>query len=258
MARTGALRFPVVAVNDTGTKRMFDNRYGTGQSTVDAIMRATNLLLAGRTVVVAGYGYCGQGVAERARGLGALVIVTEVDPARALDATMQGFRVMPMAEAARVGDVFVTATGNRHVLRAEHFAVMRDGAILANSGHFDVEIDIPALARCATARRRVRDRVEEYALPDGRRLLLLAEGRVVNLGAGEGHPAAVMDMSFADQALTLAWLAEHGEDLAPGVYDVPPDIDAEVARLKLESLGIGIDAVTAEQAAYLTSWQQGS
>jgi adenosylhomocysteinase len=258
MARAGALRFPMVAVNNTGTKRMFDNRYGTGQSTVDAVMRATNLLLAGRTVVVAGYGFSGQGIAERARGLGALVIVTEIDPARALDATMQGFRVMPMAEAAAVGDVFITATGNREVLRPEHFAVMRDGAVLANSGHFDVEIDLRGLLACAAARRRVRERVEEYALPDGRRLLLLAEGRVVNLGAGEGHPAAVMDMSFADQALTLAWLAEHGADLAPGVYDVPPDIDAEVARLKLDSLGIGLDTLTPAQQAYLTSWEQGS
>jgi adenosylhomocysteinase len=258
MARSGDLRFPMVAVNDTGTKRMFDNRYGTGQSTLDAIMRATNMLLAGRTVVVAGYGSCGQGVAERARGLGAVVIVTEIDPARALDATMQGFRVLPMAEAAPIGDVFITATGNRGVLRAEHFAVMRDGAVLANSGHFDVEIDVRALAACATARRRVRDRTEEYALPDGRRLLLLAEGRVVNLAAAEGHPAAVMDMSFAGQALSLAWLAEHGDELRPGVYDVPADIDAEVARLKLDSLGIAIDAITDDQAAYLTSWRQGS
>jgi adenosylhomocysteinase len=258
MARAGELRFPMVAVTETGTKRMFDNRYGTGQSTVDALLRATNMLLAGRTVVVAGYGYCGQGIAERARGLGALVAVTEVDAARALDATMQGFRVLPMAEAAPAGDVFVTATGNRHVLRAEHFAVMRDGAVLANAGHFDVEIDVRALAACATARRRVRERVDEYVLADGRRLLLLAEGRVVNLAAAEGHPAAVMDMSFADQALTLAWLAGHGAGLACGVHGVPPDIDAEVARLKLDSLGIGLDTVTAEQAAYLSSWRQGS
>ncbi len=210
------MRFPVVAVNDTGTRRMFDNRYGTGQSTLDAIMRATNMLLAGRTLVVAGFGPCGQGIAERARGLGAHVIVTEIDPARALEATMEGFRVLPMAEAATAGDVFVTATGNRDVVRAEHLALMRDGAVLANSGHFDVEVDVRALAAAALGRRLVRERVEEFALPDGRRLLLLAEGRVVNLAAAEGHPAAVMDMSFAGQALALARLRRRRRVLRAG------------------------------------------
>jgi adenosylhomocysteinase len=256
MAGTGRLRVPMVAVNDTGTRRMFDNRYGTGQSTLDAIMRVTNLLLAGRTLVVAGFGPCGQGVAERARGMGAHVLVTEIDAARALEATMDGFAVVPMAEAAARGDVFVTATGNRDVLRAEHFAVMRDGVVLANAGHFDVEIDLRALASGAT-RRVVRDQVEEFTQPDGRRLLLLAQGRVVNLAAAEGHPAAVMDMSFAVQALTLAWLAT-GPGLEPGVHPVPADIDAEVAALKLASLGVRLDTASAEQLAYLSSWEQGS
>ena len=260
MARDGRLRVPVVAVNDTGTRRMFDNRYGTGQSTLDAIMRVTNLLLAGRTLVVAGFGPCGQGVAERARGMGAHVLVTEIDPARALEATMDGFSVVPMAEAAVRGDVFVTATGNRDALRTEHFAAMRDGVILANAGHFDVEIDVRALAAGAT-RRVVREQVEEFAQPDGRRLLLLAQGRVVNLAAAEGHPAAVMDMSFSGQALTLAWLAggaAQGKGLPPGVHPVPADIDAEVAALKLASLGVRLDVASAEQLAYLSSWDQGS
>ena len=258
MAAAGALRFPVVAVNDTGTRRMFDNRYGTGQSTLDAIMRVTNLLLAGRTVVVAGFGPCGQGIAERARGLGALVVVTEIDAARALEATMEGYRVLPMAAAAAVGDVFVTATGNRDVVRAEHLALMRDGALLANSGHFDVEIDLRALAAAAGARRVVREQVEEFTLADGRRLLLLAQGRVVNLAAAEGHPAAVMDMSFAGQALSLAWLVAGDPPPPPGVHAVPPAIDAEVAALKLASLGIALDVPSAEQLAYLSSWEQGS
>jgi adenosylhomocysteinase len=256
MARDGRLRVPMVAVNDTGTRRMFDNRYGTGQSTLDAIMRVTNLLLAGRTLVVAGFGPCGQGVAERARGMGAHVLVTEIDAARALEATMDGFAVVPMAEAAARGDVFVTATGNRDVLRAEHFAAMHDGVVLANAGHFDVEIDLAALAAGAT-RRVVRDQVEEFTQPDGRRLLLLASGRVVNLAAAEGHPAAVMDMSFAGQALTLAWLAADGA-LEPGVHPVPADIDTEVAALKLASLGVRLDVPSAEQLAYLSSWEQGS
>ncbi len=256
MARDGRLKVAVVAVNDTGTRRMFDNRYGTGQSTLDAIMRVTNLLLAGRTMVVAGFGPCGQGVAERARGMGAHVLVTEIDPARALEATMDGFSVVPMAEAAARGDVFVTATGNRDVLRAEHFALMRDGVVLANAGHFDVELDRPALAAGAT-RRVVREQVEEFTQPDGRRLLLLAQGRVVNLAAAEGHPAAVMDMSFAGQALTLAWLAA-GVRLEPGVHGVPADIDAEVAALKLASLGVRLDVPSPEQLAYLSSWEQGS
>ncbi len=259
MAAEGELRFPVVAVNDTRTKRMFDNRYGTGQSTLDGIMRATNALLAGRTVVVAGFGFCGRGVAERARGLGARVIVTEIDPVKALDASLQGYEVRPMAEAAGEGDVFVTVTGNRDVIRGEHLALMKDGAILANAGHFDVEIDLPALAALAEEiRPGVRPNTDEYVLADGRRLLLLAEGRVVNLTAAEGHPAAVMDMSFSAQALAVAWLAREYSALPPGVYDVPEDIDAEVAHLKLAATGIAIDTLTDEQTAYLRSWRNGS
>jgi adenosylhomocysteinase len=259
MARQGALRFPMMAVNDTSTKHMFDNRYGTGQSTLDAIFRATNTLLAGRTVVVAGYGFCGKGVAERARGMGAHVVVTEIDPTKALDATMQGFRVLPMEEAATVGDVFLTVTGNRDVLRPEHFATMKDGAILANAGHFDVEVDVRGLEKMAVVRNReVRPGADEYVLADGRRLVLLAEGRVANLAAAEGHPAAVMDMSFADQALTAAWLVQHGGELQPGVYPVPVHIDEEVARLKLASLDITIDTLTPGQEDYLGSWAQGS
>ncbi|MCM3925693.1 adenosylhomocysteinase [Frankia sp. AiPs1] len=259
MAAAGALRFPMVAVNDTDTKHMFDNRYGTGQSTLDAIFRATNTLLAGSTVVVAGYGYCGRGVASRAKGLGAAVIVTEIDPTKALDAAMDGFRVMPMSAAAPLGNVFITVTGNRDVVRREHFAVMRDGAILANSGHFDIEIDIAALAELAVeVPRRVRPSTDEYVLADGRRLLLLAEGRLVNLAAAEGHPAAVMDMSFADQALTAHWLHTAGRELAPGVYDVPTAIDKDVARMKIETMGIGIDTLTPAQVKYLSSWDHGS
>ncbi|SDG64516.1 adenosylhomocysteinase [Sinosporangium album] len=259
MAAEGALRFPVVAVNDTRTKRMFDNRYGTGQSTLDGIMRATNALLAGRIVVVAGYGYCGRGVAQRAQGLGARVIVTEIDPVKALDAALEGYDVRPMADAAAVGDVFVTVTGNRDVIRAEHLAVMKDGAILANAGHFDVEIDVRALADMAeTVNRGIRPSTDEYVLPDGRSLLLLAEGRLVNLTAAEGHPAAVMDMSFSAQALAVAWLARERHTLAPGVHDVPDAIDAEVAMLKLAATGIGIDDLTPDQEAYLHSWRVGS
>jgi adenosylhomocysteinase len=259
MAAEQALRFPVVAVNDTRTKRMFDNRYGTGQSTLDGIMRATNTLLAGRTIVVAGFGFCGRGVAERARGQGARVIVTEIDPVKALDASLQGYEVLPMAEAARAGDLFITVTGNRDVIRGEHLAEMRDGAILANAGHFDVEIDVRALEGMAReVNLGVRPHTDEYVLADGRRLLLLAEGRLVNLTAAEGHPAAVMDMSFSAQALAVAWLAEERLRLAPGVYDVPAEIDAEVARLKLAAAGIEIDALTAVQADYLRSWRFGS
>lgn len=259
MAAEDALRFPVVAVNDTRTKRMFDNRYGTGQSTLDGIMRATNVLLAGRTVVVAGFGFCGRGVAERAKGLGARVVVTEIDPVKALDAALQGYDVRPMSEAARVGDVFVTVTGNRDVIRAEHMAVMKDGAILANAGHFDVEIDVRALEEAARETRfGVRPNTDEYVLEDGRRLLLLAEGRLVNLTAAEGHPAAVMDMSFSAQALAVGWLVRESPRLSPGVYDVPADIDVEVARLKLAAAGIAIDALTAEQEDYLHSWRLGS
>jgi len=259
MAAEGALRFPMVAVNDTRTKRMFDNRYGTGQSTFDGIMRATNTMLAGRTVVVAGFGYCGRGVAERAKGLGARVIVTEIDAVKALDATLQGYEVRPMAQAAPLGDLFVTVTGNRDVIRAEHLAVMKDGAILANAGHFDVEIDVRALDELATeVHRGVRPNTDEYVMPDGRRLLLLAEGRLVNLTAAEGHPAAVMDMSFSAQALAVAWLAGERASLAPGVYDVPEEIDHEVARLKLAAAGIAIDLLTPEQEDYLHSWRVGS
>ena len=259
MAAEAALRFPVVAVNDTRTKRMFDNRYGTGQSTLDGIMRATNTLLAGKTVVVAGFGFCGRGVAERARGQGARVIVTEIDPVKALDASLQGYEVLPMADAAKAGDLFITVTGNRDVIRGEHLVEMKDGAILANAGHFDIEIDVRALEGMAQdVHLGVRPHTDEYVLPGGRRLLLLAEGRLVNLTAAEGHPAAVMDMSFSAQALAVAWLAEERSRLAPGVYDVPAEIDAEVARLKLAAAGIEIDALSAAQADYLRSWRVGS
>ncbi|MBW8484585.1 adenosylhomocysteinase [Actinomadura parmotrematis] len=259
MAREGALRFPMVAVNDTDTKHMFDNRYGTGQSTLDGIVRATNTLLAGKTIVIAGFGYCGRGLAERARGLGARVVVTEIDPVKALDAVHQGFSVMPMADAARHGDVFITVTGNREVIDGTHLAVMKDGAILANSGHFDVEIDIPALAALAVeVHRDVRPQADEYVLADGRRLVLLAEGRLVNLAAAEGHPAAVMDMSFADQALACAWLAAEHAALAPAVHEVPKEIDTEVARLKLAAMAISIDVLTPDQEDYLHSWRLGS
>ncbi|MEU4835096.1 adenosylhomocysteinase [Streptosporangium sp. NPDC023615] len=259
MAAENALRFPVVAVNDTRTKRMFDNRYGTGQSTMDGIMRATNTLLAGKIVVVAGFGYCGRGVAERARGLGARVVVTEVDPVKAVDALLQGYDVRSMAAAAEIGDVFVTVTGNRDVIGGEHLARMKDGAILANAGHFDVEIDVRALDDLAHAvHRGVRPSTDEYVLADGRRILLLAEGRLVNLSAAEGHPAAVMDMSFSAQALSVAWLARERARLAPGVYDVPEDVDVEVARLKLAAAGIEVDELTPDQEEYLHSWRLGS
>jgi len=258
MAGDGALRYPIVSVNDADTKHLFDNRFGTGQSTMDAIMRATNLLLAGRTVVVAGYGMCGRGVASRARGLGAQVIVTEVDPLPALEAAMEGYQVMPMRDAARVGEVFITVTGDKDVIRREHMEVMKDGAVMANSGHFDVEIDKPALASLAVSTRRIRDFVDEYRLADGRRLHLLGEGRLVNLAAAEGHPAAVMDMSFANQALSVEWLVAHQAELGPQVYPVPEDIDHEVARLKLQAMGVGIDVLTPEQEEYLRSWEQGT
>jgi adenosylhomocysteinase len=254
MAADGALGLPMVAVNDTGMQRLVANRHGTGQSTLDAIMRATGTLLAGSTVVVAGYGWCGSGIAARARGLGAQVVVTEVDAERALDAVLEGHRVLPMTQAAAIGDVFITVTGNRDVLTAEHFAVMRDGAVLANAGHFDVEVDVAGLASTAIeVRRHVRPHVDEYVLAGGRRLLLVAEGRLANLAAAEGHPAAVMDMSFAVQALTLEWLV--GTDLSPGVHEVPAGIDTEVARTKLASMGVGLDALTGAQLRYLSSWQ---
>ncbi len=258
MAADGVLRFPVVAVNDSDTKHLFDNRHGTGQSSLDGVLRATNLLIAGKTVVVAGYGDCGWGIARRADGLGANVVVIEVDPIRALSAAMEGYRVMTAAQAAPIGDLFLTATGDIHVFRPEHFAVMKDGAILANAGHFDVEIDLEGLAAAAVERRDLRDNLEEYELEDGRRIVIVAEGRLVNLGAAEGHPADVMDMSFADQALAAEWLAANGSGLAPDVYTLPKELDEDVARLKLEAMGAGLDTLTPEQEAYLGSWQEGT
>jgi adenosylhomocysteinase len=259
MAADGALRYPIVSVNDANTKHLFDNRFGTGQSTIDAIMRSTNLLLAGRTVVVCGYGMCGRGVASRAKGLGAQVVVTEVDSLPALEAAMEGYRVMPLREAARIGEVFVTVTGDTGVIRREHLELMRDGAVLANAGHFDVEIDKSALAELAGgAVRRIRDFVDEFTFADGRRVHLLAEGRLVNLAAAEGHPAAVMDMSFANQALSVEWIVKRRGTLDPKVHPVPAEIDAEVARLKLQTMGIEIDALTKEQEEYLRSWEQGT
>ncbi len=258
MADNGELAYPIVAVNDARTKHLFDNRYGTGQSTVDGILRATNMLFAGSTVVVAGYGWCGRGFALRARGLGAHVIVTEVDPVRALEAQMDGHRVMAMAEAAPLGDLFVTLTGDIRVVRAEHFEAMKDGAIVANSGHFNVELDLDALGEMASARREVRPNVEEYTLADGRKIFVLAEGRLVNLAAAEGHPAAVMDMSFANQALAAAYLSAKAGDLQNRVYAVPTAIDNEVARLKLHALGIEVDTLTEEQMEYLASWRMGT
>jgi adenosylhomocysteinase len=254
MAADGALALPMVAVNDTAVQRLVANRHGTGQSTLDAVLRATGALLAGTTVVVAGYGPCGIGIADRARGLGAQVVVTEVDPARALEAVLDGHRVLPMVTAAALGDVFITATGNRGVLRAEHFEVMKDGAVLANAGHFDVEIDVVALAAASVeVHRRVRPHVDEHLMADDRRLLLIAEGRLANLAAAEGHPASVMDVSFAVQALTVEWLV--GQALEPGVYDVPEGIDAEVARTKLAALGVLLDALTPDQERYLSTWR---
>jgi adenosylhomocysteinase len=258
MANDGALKYPIVSVNDADTKHLFDNRFGTGQSTIDAIMRSTNLLLAGRTVVVCGYGMCGRGVASRARGMGAKVVVTEVDAIRALEAAMEGYGVMPLRDAARIGDVFVTVTGDRGVIRQEHMEVMRDGAVMANAGHFDVEIDKAALEGLAAGKRRIREFVDEYRLADGRRLHLLAEGRLVNLAAAEGHPAAVMDMSFANQALSVEWVVKGKGALSPGVYPVPAEIDAEVATLKLRAMRLEIDELTPEQQEYLRSWEQGT
>jgi adenosylhomocysteinase len=258
MAKDGALTFPMIAVNDTDTKHMFDNRYGTGQSTMDAIFRATNQLIAGKIFVVAGFGYCGKGVAERARGMGAEVVITEIDPTKALDALMQGYRVMPMAEAAKVGDIFITVTGNRTVIAAEHFQVMKDGAILANAGHFDIEIDVEWLEKNSQKNPKIRHQTDEYLLGNGRRVLLIAEGRLVNLGAAEGHPAVVMDMSFSDQALTAEWLVKSAKGLGAGVHMVPVAIDKEVALLKLKSMGATIDTLTPIQNEYLNSWKHGS
>jgi adenosylhomocysteinase len=258
MAADGTLRVPVVAVNDSATKHLFDNHYGTGQSAIDGIIRATNVLLAGQNIVVIGYGDCGRGVANRADGLGAKVIVVEVDPVRALAAAMDGYQVMTGVDAARVGDVFVTVTGNKHVLRREHFDAMKDGAILANAGHFDIEIDLATLRAGAVARRPIRNNLEEYELEDGRRLLVAAEGRLVNLGAAEGHPADVMDMSFSNQALAAEYLALNAGDLEPRIYTLPAEIDEEVARIKLEHLGGGLDRLTDEKVSYLSGWQEGT
>jgi len=259
MASDGALRYPIVSVNDADTKHLFDNRFGTGQSTIDAIMRSTNRLLAGRTIVVCGYGMCGRGVASRARGMGAHVIVTEVDPTAAIEAVMEGYTVMPLREAARVGDVFITVTGDTTVIGRDHLELMKDGTLLANSGHFDVEIDKPALAALGTRGvRRVREFVDEYTFADGRRIYLLGEGRLVNLSAAEGHPAAVMDMSFANQALSAEWVVANRGQLEPRVYPVPVEIDKDVARLKLRAMGVEIDELTAEQERYLSSWEQGT
>jgi len=258
MEKSGVLRFPVVAVNEAKTKHFFDNRYGTGQSTLDGIIRATNLLLAGLNFVVAGYGWCGRGVAMRARGLGAQVIVTELDPTKAIEAALDGFRVMTMAEAAPVGDVFVTVTGNKSVLRDEHFRAMKDGAVVCNSGHFNVEIDIPALEALARERKPIREFVEEFRMADGRRIHLLADGRLINLAAAEGHPASVMDMSFANQALAAEFMVRNHSTLERKVYTVPEEIDREIARLKLASMGVMIDTPTPEQQKYMSSWEEGT
>jgi adenosylhomocysteinase len=258
MAKEGVLKYPIVAVNDADTKHLFDNRYGTGQSTIDGILRATNLLFAGLHVVICGYGWCGRGVAMRAKGLGADVIITEINPTRALEAVMDGFRVMPLAQAARVGDVFVTVTGNKSVISAEHFRVMKDGAVVANSGHFNVEINLPALGKLSRKKRPTREFVDEYTLRDGRKIYVLGEGRLINLAAAEGHPAVVMDMSFADQALSVEYMVKNAKKLEPKVYPVPAEIDRSVARLKLKSLGITIDRLTREQEAYLASWSEGT
>ncbi|MBH77961.1 MAG: adenosylhomocysteinase [Dehalococcoidia bacterium] len=258
MAADSALGYPIAAVNESNTKHLFDNRFGTGQSTVDGIVRATNVLLAGKTFVVAGYGWCGRGLASRARGLGAHVVVTEVDPVRALEAVMEGFSVMPMVEAAEIGDLFVTVTGDCHVIDEEVLEAMKDGAIMANSGHFDNEIDLEALQGMSEAKRRVRDHVDEYRMGDGRTLYLLGEGRLVNLAAAEGHPASVMDMSFANQALGTEWLVNNAATLQAQVHDLPDSIDEEIAKLKLQAMGIGIDTLTEEQQAYLSSWETGT
>ena len=258
MAKEGVLGYPIVAVNDADTKHLFDNRYGTGQSTIDGIIRATNFLLAGSKFVVAGYGWCGRGLASRARGAGAEVIITEVDPTKALEAVMDGFRVMSMEEAAKIGDVFCTVTGNKNVLAKPHFEAMKDGAIISNSGHFNVEIDIPSLEKLSSSKRTTRNFVDEYTMKDGRRINLLGEGRLINLAAAEGHPASVMDMSFADQALSCEYMVKNHASLEKKVYTVPVDLDKRVAKLKLESLGIKIDRLTSEQEEYLASWSEGT
>jgi adenosylhomocysteinase len=258
MARDSKLKYPIIAVNDAMTKHFFDNRYGTGQSTVDGITRATNVLWAGKNVVICGYGWCGRGVARRAQGMGALVIVTEVNPIAALEAAMDGYQVMPLIEAAKVGDIFITTTGDISVIDKVHFNNMKDGAIMANSGHFNVEINIPALGKMAKSKRQMRPFVDEYALPDGRRLYILGEGRLINLAAAEGHPASVMDMSFANQALCLEYLVKNRGKLKPDVYPVPEKIDREVGRLKLKAMNINIDSLTKQQEKYLASWEEGT
>ncbi len=258
MAKDNVLKYPVVAVNDAMTKHLFDNRYGTGQSSLDGILRATNILLAGKTVVVCGYGWCGRGVAMRAEGAGANVIVIEVDPLKGLEATMDGYRVMPIADAAKIGDVFITVTGDLNVIRGEHFAIMKDGAIFCNSGHFDAEIEISALKKMAKSTRTIRDFTDEFVMADGRRLYLLGEGRLINLAAAEGHPASVMDMSFANQALAAEYIVKNAANLKNTVYPMPDDLDQQVARLKLDTMGIHIDTLTPEQEEYLNSWKMGT
>jgi adenosylhomocysteinase len=258
MAKEGVLKYPIIAVNDAETKHLFDNRYGTGQSTLDGVIRCTNMLIAGSRFVIAGYGWCGKGLAFRARGMGADVIVTEIDPTRAIEAVMDGHRVMSMHEAAKIGDIFVTVTGNKSVITREHFESMKDGAIVANSGHFNVEIDIPALEKMASSKRTTRDFVQEYSLKDGRKINLLGEGRLINLAAAEGHPASVMDMSFANQALAVEYLVKNHASLERKVFPVPVDLDKRVARLKLESMGMKVDKLTPEQEEYLASWSEGT
>lgn len=258
MFKDGVLTFPAINVNDADTKHFFDNRYGTGQSTLDGIIRATNILLAGKTIVVAGYGWCGKGTALRARGMGANIIVTEIDPIRAIEAVMDGFRVMPMSEAAPQGDIFVTVTGNKHVIRSEHFEVMKDGAIVCNSGHFDIEIDLKSLGATAKDVKEVRNFTQEYSLPSGKSIIVLGEGRLINLAAAEGHPSAVMDMSFANQALGCEYLVKNKGKLAPGIHSIPTEVDQEIARLKLQAMGIQIDSLTTEQIEYINSWTSGT
>jgi len=258
MANEGVLKFPILAVNDADTKHFFDNRYGTGQSTLDGILRATNVLFAGSRVVICGYGWCGRGVAMRAKGLGADVIITEINPTKALEAVMDGFRVMPLTEAAKIGDVFITVTGNKSVVAKQHFPLMKDGAVVSNSGHFNVEIDIPALEKLAVSKRRTREFVDEYTLRGGKKICLLGEGRLINLAAAEGHPAVVMDMSFADQSLSVEYVVKNAGKLEARVYPVPADIDQNVAKLKLQALGVSIDTLTREQAKYLASWSEGT
>jgi adenosylhomocysteinase len=258
MFKDGVLSFPAMNVNDADTKHFFDNRYGTGQSTLDGIIRATNILLAGKTIVVAGYGWCGKGVAMRAKGLGANVIVTEIDPTKAIEAVMDGFRVMPMIDATPYGDIFITVTGNKHVIRPEHFEVMKDGAIVCNSGHFDIEIDLQSLGAKATEVKEVRNFTQQYKLPNGKSIIVLGEGRLVNLAAAEGHPSAVMDMSFANQALACEYLVKNQGKLTPGLHSIPEEVDKEIARLKLQAMGISIDSLTTEQIEYINSWTMGT